>query len=55
MFNTLTTQNISQARREFLAWGEGLNRRRPPQKPPVNVYFTTLTFNRVEDPARRGK
>jgi len=54
-FNTLTTENISQARREFLAWGESLNRRRPPEKPPVNVYFTTLTFNRVEDPARREK
>ncbi len=54
-FNTLTTENIAQARREFLAWGESLNRRRPPEKPPVNVYFTTLTFNQVEDPARREK
>lgn len=52
-FNTLTTENIAQARREFLAWGESLNRRRPPEKLPVNVYFTTLTFNQVEDPAKR--
>ncbi|WP_227498938.1 patatin-like phospholipase family protein [Marinobacter sp. ELB17] len=53
-FNTLTTENISQARREFLAWGESINRRRP-GKLPLNVYFTTLTFNQVEDPARREK
>lgn len=53
-FNTLTTENISQARREFLAWGESLNRTRPPGKPLVNVYFSTLTFNQVEDPARRA-
>tara|TARA_R110002096_G_scaffold112641_1_gene245241 strand:+ start:26222 stop:27655 length:1434 start_codon:yes stop_codon:yes gene_type:complete len=53
-FNTLTTENIAQARREFLAWGESLNLTRPPGKPLVNVYFSTLTFNQVEDPARRA-
>ena len=53
-FNTLTTENISQARREFLAWGESLNLTRSPGKPLVNVYFSTLTFNQVEDPARRA-
>ncbi|WP_339782853.1 patatin-like phospholipase family protein [uncultured Marinobacter sp.] len=53
-FNTLTTENISQARREFLAWGESLNLTRSSGKPLVNVYFSTLTFNQVGDPARRA-
>ncbi|MDZ7768325.1 MAG: hypothetical protein U5K38_04295 [Woeseiaceae bacterium] len=51
--NTLTTENIAQARREFLAWGENINLHRAPEKPPVTVYFSTLTFDQVEDPARR--
>lgn len=52
-FNTLTTENIAQARREFLEWGATLNRRRPADQPPVEVYFTTLTFNQVDDPDRQ--
>ena len=53
--NTLTTENIAQARREFLMWGENINRHRAPEKPPVTVYFSTLTFNQVENFARREK
>lgn len=54
-FNTLTTENISQARREFLAWGASINRQRPAGQTPVEVYFSTLTFNQVKDPQRRAK
>ncbi len=54
-FNTLTTENIAQARREFLAWGASINAQRAPEQPKVNVHFATLTFNQVDDSARRRK
>jgi len=54
-FNTLTSENIAQARREFLAWGAYTSRNRKHGKPPVDVHFATLTFNQVADPARRSK
>lgn len=54
-FNTLTTENIAQARREFLAWGANINAQRAPEQPEVNVHFATLTFNQVDDSARRRK
>ncbi len=54
-FNTLTNENISQARREFLAWGTSINQNRPAGQPSVEVYFSTLTFNQVKDPERRAK
>lgn len=54
-FNTLTTENIAQARREFLAWGANINAQRPPEQPEVSVHFATLTFNQVEDTTRRTK
>jgi len=54
-FNTLTTENIAQARREFLAWGANINAQRTPEQPEVSVHFATLTFNQVDDAARRRK
>ena len=54
-FNTLTTENIAQARREFLAWGANINAQRAPEQPEVSVHFATLTFNQVEDATRRTK
>ncbi|MBE0487276.1 patatin-like phospholipase family protein, partial [Marinobacter sp.] len=54
-FNTLTSENIAQARREFLAWGANINAQRAPGQPGVNVHFATLTFNQVEDAARRAE
>ena len=53
-FNTLTTENIAQARREFLAWGANINAQRAPEQAEVNVHFVTLTFNQVEDANRRA-
>jgi NTE family protein len=53
--NTLTTENIAQARREFLAWGANLSAQRPAGQPQVSVRFATLTFNQVEDSTRRAK
>jgi NTE family protein len=53
--NTLTTENIAQARREFLAWGANITQKRPPDRPEVSVHFATLTFNQVDDSARRAK
>lgn len=54
-FNTLTTENIAQARREFLAWGANINAQRASEQPEVSVHFATLTFNQVEDATRRTK
>ena len=54
-FNTLTTENIAQARREFLAWGANINAQRTPEQPKVSIHFATLTFNQVDDAARRRK
>lgn len=54
-FNTLTTENIAQARREFLAWGANINAQRSPEQREVSVHFATLTFNQVEDADRRAK
>ncbi|WP_420390066.1 patatin-like phospholipase family protein [Marinobacter sp.] len=53
--NTLTTENIAQARREFLDWGANISAQRPPGQPDVSVHFATLTFNQVEDSERRIK
>lgn len=53
--NTLTTENITRARQEFLAWGADLNQRRAKGQPPVEVYFTTLTFDQIAAPDRLAK
>jgi predicted acylesterase/phospholipase RssA len=54
-FSTLTSENITEARREFQEWGAFVSRDRPVGQPPVEVYFTTLTFNQVADPDRQAK
>jgi len=54
-FNTLTTENIAQARQEFLAWGANINAQRAPEQPEVSVHFATLTFNQVDNASRRTK
>lgn len=51
----LTSENITQARREFQEWGDFVSSNRPVGQPAVEVYFTTLTFNQIADPDRRAK
>jgi len=49
----LNTETISQAQDAFNDWGEYLNAKRGPPTPAVAIYFVTLTFNQISDPAER--
>ena len=54
-FYTLNNETIGQARREFMEWGERVNRNRPDAEEPVNIHFATITFDKVRDPDRRKR
>lgn len=54
-FNTLTAENIAQARRELMMWERITNRNRPAKEATVKVYFSNLTFSQIGDSERREK
>jgi NTE family protein len=54
-FNTLNIETIGQAKEEFLQWGERVNRSRDPDRQPVKVHFSVITFDGIDDEEERRK
>ena len=49
----LNTETISLAKNAFDGWGDFLNAKRGSSEQKVSIYFVTLTFNQIPDPAER--
>ncbi len=51
----LNSETAELARQGFEMWGHGVNARRAPGAPPVQVRFALLTFNQIADPGLRAE
>ncbi len=49
----LNTETITQAKRSFEKWQQYTNSKRTPAEPKVKVYFSTLTFDQINDAKTR--
>lgn len=50
----LNTETASLAMQGFQMWAQRINASRGTNTPPVNVYFSMLTFNNITDPTERN-
>ena len=51
----LNNETVSLAKKEFLQWGEHVNAQRSSDSPQVEVHFSILTFDQVENKKERAK
>jgi uncharacterized peroxidase-related enzyme len=52
----MNSETVGLARRGFMQWAEGVNRRPSRKgKPPVDVQFAVLTYDQIRDPAERRR
>lgn len=51
----LNSETVALAKREFLMWEAHANAVRGREAPPVKVYFSVLTFDRIADTSRRDR
>jgi NTE family protein len=51
----LSTETVSLAKSGFQMWADGINARRGPGTPKVDVAFATLTFDDIDDPQEKER